>query len=101
MRRARAGLALPVTVALVAGCAAGPVDLAPDASARLQSVVADVVADAGAGRYDAARRGLARVRAELARAADAGEVSLDRYRRVEAALARTETALAASLAADG
>lgn len=96
MRRVRAGLALPVTIALAAGCATGPVDLAPDASARLQSVVAD----AGAGRYDAARRGLARVRAELARAADAGEVSLDRYRRVEAALARTETALAASLAAD-
>lgn len=94
---ARAGAALTLTGLLV-GCSAAP-DLSERAADRLGGAVSEVVAAAEDGRYEAAVAGLVAVRSELDRAADAGEVSVERYRQIDAALARTEAELAAAIAA--
>ncbi len=91
------GAVVLVIVVGLAGCSAPP-DLSDTAAARLQEAVADVTVAAADGRYEEAIDQVARVRAELERAAEAGELSIDRYRRIDDALTRTETELAAILA---
>lgn len=101
-RSVRATVAVAVAVVLLAGglggCAAES-DLSADAATRLQHEVAAVVAAAESGRYDEALASAAAVRTQLERAADAGELSVERYRLVDDALTRTETELTAALAA--
>lgn len=98
---ARAVVAGILTAALLTGatgCAAGS-DLSDPAAARLQQAVAAVVAAADGARYDEALASAAAVRSELERAADAGELSVERYRRIDDALTRTEAELTAAVAA--
>lgn len=78
------------------GCAADPVDLSSDAAARLQEAVWAVTSAAAQGRHDAAVGALARVRSELDLAVEDGEISVQRYREVDAALRAAETELAAA-----
>lgn len=100
--RMRSLVARMLAAALLAGglvgCSAGS-DLSEDAAARLHEGVAAVVSAAEAGRYEEALAAAAVVRTQLARAADAGEVSVARYRLVDDALTRTEAELAVALAA--
>lgn len=99
---ARAGrsvtaLAVALLLATLGGCAS--VDLAPTAAEQLQAAVDDVVTAAEQGRYDDAVAAAAEVRAALESAADDGRLSVDRYRTIEDALARTEAELTAVIQA--
>lgn len=99
--RVRALAVAVLTAALLAGaggCAASS-DLSEAAAERLQDAVAGVVAAAEGGRYDEALARAAAARTELEWAADAGELSAQRYRRIDEALTRTEAELDAALAA--
>lgn len=87
---------------LLAGCS-GSTDLAPDRAHTLQQSVLAVSQAASEARWDDALALLGTTRTELDAGVDAGEVSTERYREVDAALDRVEaeiTAEQARIAAD-
>lgn len=91
-----------VTLALVlTGCGSSDAALSGGAAAALQDAVHDVAAAAAQGRFDAAVESVAAARSVLEAAADAGEISVQRYRAVDDALTRTEQELEVVLAARG
>ncbi|MBO1750322.1 hypothetical protein J4G33_00730 [Actinotalea sp. BY-33] len=92
MRRRLLGLLLPA--ALVLGGCAAPSDLSEDAAGALQAAVLDLHRAAAEERYDAAEVAATEVRAALDAAAEAGEVSVARYRQIDAALVAAEEELA-------
>ena len=101
--RASAGVRLALVLWLVGlvgltGCARAQPELAPDAAERLQHAVNAVVQAVVEGRYEDAGTAARDVRAALEEAADAGQVSIARYRQIADALWRTETELAALVA---
>ena len=99
----RVGFALvSLLVGLVGlvGCSQPSRDISADAADRLQRGGAAVVQAVVEGRFDGATAELARMRALLDEAADAGELSVARYRTIDEALRRTEAELALVIAAD-
>ena len=83
----------------LSGCSQAPRDITADAAEQLQEGVDAVVQAVVEGRLDGATAELARTRALLEEAADAGELSVTRYRTIDEALLRTEAELASVIAA--
>lgn len=83
----------------LAGCSQAPRDITAEAAEQLQEGVDAVVQAVVEGRLDGATAELARTRALLEEAADAGQLSVARYRTIDEALLRTEAELALVIAA--
>ena len=94
-RLAAAGVAM----ALLAGCASGPPDIAATTSSELQAAVQDIGAAAAAGHYAAAATLLDTLQARLDQARTAGQVKAARGATIQAALDRVRSDLGALAAA--
>lgn len=98
--RSRVVLAsLLVSLVGLTGCSQPTSDMTSAAAEQLQEAVDSVVQATAEGRYDSATAELARTRTLLDEAADAGQLSVSRYRMIDDALRRTEAELATVIAA--
>ncbi len=80
-------------------CARPSADITPAAAAQLQEAVEALVRPVADGRYEGAEAQLARTRAILYEAADAGQLSVARYRSIDDALRAVEAELGTMVAA--
>jgi len=96
----RGSIAVALAATLLSACSAPP-DLTTEAAEELQAAVGEVVQASAQGQYEAARSAATEARTLLEEAAEAGQVSADRYRLIDEALTRTEQELTALLTAAG
>lgn len=99
MRRRAGWAALVVATVLLCGSCAGTPELTDDRAQTLQQSVLAVSQAAAEARWADAQALLAETRTALDAGADAGDVSTQRYREIDAALDQVATDLAAQKAA--